>query len=100
MDLALFHLDDILVRMGTRLSDFRDMYQPVRERRDDVSNPFVREELANAPNRPLSPEEINRLNQDQRRIFDTVVAAVENQNRQGQQKLFFVDGPGGTGNFT
>ena len=36
---------------------------------------------------------IDRLNEDQRMTFNTIMTAIERQ----ESSLFFVDGPGGTG---
>ena len=36
------------------------------------------------------------FNEDQRRLFDAVIEALDDHNRG---RLFFVDGPGGSGNY-
>ena len=40
-------------------------------------------------------ENFNRLNQDQKQVFDNIIQAITNRNQQA--KCFFLDGPGGTG---
>jgi len=93
-DIALRLLDDCLIRLGSSLAAFPDMPQPRYPRTEPTANRFIKDERALAP-LDVPIQEIDLLNEDQRSIFDAVCEAV--QARLDGPKVFFVDGPGGTG---
>ena len=63
----------------------------------DVYNPIERVERAFTTEQyqEFFEENLNRLNQDQKQVFDNIIQATTTRNHQA--KCFFLDGPGGTG---
>jgi hypothetical protein len=94
-DCALYEIDQVLMRNGHRLEDFptlpKSNYIPFVH----GGNQLVKEELA-YDRHPLIVDADNvedRLNDDQRNAYKTILNAVTNK----EGKLFFVYGNGGTG---
>ena len=92
--LALRDIDRILQSNGKSLADFRSL--PQLSTGFDATDDFAwldDLDAADASRDAISDAE--RLNADQRRVFDAVERAVEDP--MAPSKLFFVDGPAGTG---
>jgi len=88
---TLGEINKLLKEMGSSLSDFPTLPQDFDE--ENQAGPFMDAETAQ---QLATTALINRgvMNEGQGSTFDTVLSAIENS---GEQQVFFVDGPGGTG---
>ncbi len=94
-DRALYEIDQVLMRNGHRLEDFRTLPKSNYIPSVHGGNQLVQEELAYDWH-SLTTDADNaedRLNDDQRNAYETILNVVTNK----QGKLFFVYGNGGTG---
>ena len=95
--LALCLIRQILLRLGSSLEAV-GLPEPHRNFDDAVaaeSNRLIRDELTydREALRATVDEDSQKLNTDQRQVYDEISQAVEG----GRGGMFFVDGPGGTG---
>ena len=90
---ALLELERHLQVHGKHVSDYEGF---PRLRQHDLPPAIVHEFTAFIPREEAAKGEHNvaLLNTSQRHVFDTVMSAVEGRS---PQKIFFIDGPGGTG---
>jgi len=94
-DRALYEIDQVLMRNGHRLEDFPTLPKSNYIPSVHGGNRLVQEELA-YDRHSLTADADNaedRLNDDQRNAYDTILDAVTNK----EGKLFFVYGNGGIG---
>jgi PIF1-like helicase len=94
-DFGLFLLNRALIEHGTSLSNYPSMPLPRRNWDTLDNNPFVTEQQAYDINYEilLAEQNIATLNADQFASFNAVFDSTTRQDG----KLFFIDGPGGTG---
>ena len=91
-NLSLIVIEHILRKNGSTCQNFNlpmpqpDAYDPVER----VQRAFTTEQY-----QEFFDENLNRLNHDQKHVFDNITQAISNRNQQ--PKCFFLDGPGGTG---
>ncbi|HEV7738154.1 MAG TPA: AAA family ATPase [Chlamydiales bacterium] len=96
-DYGLYLINTILQSSGKSLSqDFPDMLQIVHHWDEVEGNRYIIEQRAYNPETEAQQAQHNiaLLNASQRRVFDTVFDTAMGRS---EQKLFFVNGPGGTG---
>jgi hypothetical protein len=90
---VMTELDNYLINFGKSISDFTTLPQ-ITQRVNEFSR-LIGEELSE--NYEHSSQDITTsidiLNQNQRIIFDEIINTIEKK----ESKLFFIDGPGGTG---
>jgi hypothetical protein len=93
---ALWELDSYLKGLGSSLADFFTMPQGISNSIIGAPSPDdcekTRDELAR-----LAKTHISALNGDQREIFNKIMTALSLPLHSHQRRLFFIDGPGGTG---
>ena len=99
-DCCLLDLNDLLRMHNKYINDFEGFHMPTIDTRSAESDEFfglpvciieqlrLCREAENSEDPRLLP-----FNNDQRRIFDTITGAVEDD----RSRVFYVDGPGGTG---
>jgi hypothetical protein len=94
-DYGLYLLDSILHGSAKSLADFPPMPQPVEDWIQLEENRLIAEQLAynREEQRNLAEPRIQGLNVEQRTAFDAIMHSVQNND----PKLFFLNGPGGTG---
>jgi hypothetical protein len=94
-DYGLYLLDSILNGSAKSLGDFPPMPQPVENWAQLDANRLIAEQLAydREEQRNLAEPRIQGLNPEQRAAFDAIMNSVMNN----EPKLFFLNGPGGTG---
>jgi hypothetical protein len=101
---TLKSLHDLLLAGGKQLADFpalpqlSDFPELILDSLRD--NNLIRRELEgyNLSELARVVNDVDRLNENQREVYDQIVEALE-ENQIGR-KLFFIDGPGGTGKST
>ncbi|XP_019447295.1 PREDICTED: uncharacterized protein LOC109350519 [Lupinus angustifolius] len=85
-------LNDLLLLHGKQISDFDLPALPLHDLEDNVIPRIIEEQLSfHISHQDL--DDVGKLNSDQLVAFNTIMNVIE--HRQG--KVFFVDGPGGTG---
>jgi len=93
---ALRELDNILQQSGKCLSDFH-LPAPTHDfhdTREHLSRRIAEEKSYDTEAlKKVCEQNISSLNTDQRQAYDQIIAAYE----KDQPKIFFLDGPGGTG---
>lgn len=99
--ITLIKIDLILSKYGKTLIDF-DLPLPsssIYLTQHDLSNVLIQEELSqNIPElKNFLNVNISKLNYDQKKAFDQIKNSIDNYKDKNIQKLFFIDGPGGTG---
>lgn len=98
-DQALLAIEDVMIGLSRSLTDFRCFTLPEDTRRgdhDDSSEPFIIREHRSLTRRlQLLPEPTLSFNEDQQRIYDAIFQSLRSPGNMS--KVFFVDGPGGTG---
>lgn len=100
---ALRELDLCLRVYGSSLAEIPEMPQPAAIHEGRSFSSLLLRELDRYDSNDLRsrlPGMIASLNPHQRRIFDTIAAAIDsfhNEEDQTENRLFFVDGPGGIG---
>ncbi|CAL0312721.1 unnamed protein product [Lupinus luteus] len=85
-------LNDLLLLHGKQISDFDLPTVPLQAAEDNVVPRIIDEQLSFH----ISHEDLDavgKLNSDQSLAFNNIMNVIE----QGHSKVFFVDGPGGTG---
>lgn len=94
-DYGLYLIEEALLGMGRTLSEFR-LPRPRHDWRRDYSNPLIRHELDydRIAEQSAAEEAYRRLNEDQKRNFDIIDAAIRNDPHSA---LFFLQGYAGTG---
>ncbi|GAN11433.1 ATP-dependent helicase RRM3-like [Mucor ambiguus] len=97
---AMLDINDILAgQHGSSLTRFPEFVLPIVE--DPNLSRIVREQLRlNALARDNAASfDIEAFNSDQRRVYDTIMHCIERDGCQSTNfaRVFFVDGPGGTG---
>lgn len=93
---ALRDINNLLSAYNKSLSDFRN-FPPLSDP-SIFTTPLPSSERIPQSNADLAAQAANAvscLNNDQRAVFDAVVSAV--QDRASRNRMFFVDGPGGSG---
>ena len=98
----MYEINLILQRSGKRLKDFPGMPLPescIYFKQIDHNNLLIQEELNfdATKQRQFLNENVSKLNADQKKIYDRIVHSINNEKTENIQKLFFIDGPGGTG---
>ena len=93
INFALTEIDDLLTSSGFSLRDFPTMPQ-LTERVEELNRLLAEElDIDTHTLQVFVEQNTSRLNAEQRNIFNEVIDCVTN----GRSKLFFLDGPGGTG---
>lgn len=94
-DFGLHLLNKLLEESGKSLSDWPTMPQPQHDWSNHYFNPLIAEHLDYDPvnERTRHEERVQTLNEEQHAAYRTVIASVNSNNA----KLFFLNGPGGTG---
>jgi hypothetical protein len=94
-DYGLFLLDGVLRDMGSGLRYFPSMPRAENEWNTIQDNPYISAHLAFDPirERTAADDHAHKLNDDQVHAYDQILTSIERQ----LGKIFFVDGPGGTG---
>lgn len=94
-DYGLFLLDRLLREAGRMLSEWGCMPQPALDWARHTSNPLISEQLNYDPNIEQATFDLGyqTFNPEQRAAFDTIFAAVEQQ----QPQVFLLSGSAGTG---
>jgi hypothetical protein len=90
---ALYDIDDNLQALGSSLKDFTTLPQTTSNSIIGPPQPDYGDHSLEQLTE-LAQGHIDQLNDDQRRIFNTIVESID-QSRS--HKLFFIDGPDGTG---
>ena len=90
---ALFDINTVLQGVGSGLDRFPEL--PQTKECSNAASEEDEEDLEDLGNRAL--QKVDRLNEGQKVVFNRIIAAVSGES---QQKLYFVDGPGGTGKST
>lgn len=94
-DYGLFLLDKALRPFGSSLEQFETMPRPLRNWAIEAENEYIAEQLNYdvREEQALAEQQIALLNDEQRQAFDQVV----DSTLHGRGRLFFLNGPGGTG---
>ena len=94
-DYGLYLIEEALLGMGRTLSEFR-LPRPRHDWSRDRSNPLIRRELDydRIAEYNAAKEKYGRLNEDQKRNFDILEAAIRDDPHSS---LFFLQGHAGTG---
>ena len=94
-DYGLYLIEETLVEMGRTLSEFR-LPRPRHDWSRDRSNPLIRRELDydRMAEQSAAEEAYQCLNEDQKRNFDIINVAIQNDPHSA---LFFIQGHAGTG---
>ncbi|RXW11836.1 hypothetical protein EST38_g14019 [Candolleomyces aberdarensis] len=95
-DYGLYLLNETLKDSGPyTLANFPSMPQPTRNWDQERTNPLITEQLNydRAQQHELLQQQLPLLNEEQRAAYDLITKSVE----QNLAKVFFVNGPGGTG---
>ena len=87
---ALLDIQDTLAMQGKQLTDFGLPDPP-----PNIQPLTFENEIDYEASRQIASERIEMLNPLQRNAFDKIMAAVNNENCR--ERLFFLDGPGGSG---
>ncbi|EOA28676.1 hypothetical protein CARUB_v10024900mg [Capsella rubella] len=92
---TLIEIEKILAQNDRSLTDFEDMPKPDKELLKKIKNSMLQDETSY---NILKEEKdyrrlIQTLNDDQKKVYDAVIDSIEHQ----KGKLFFLNGPGGTG---
>ncbi|CAL9219694.1 unnamed protein product, partial [Arabidopsis halleri] len=92
---TLLEIERILAQNDKSLTDFEDMPKPDKELLKKMKNSMLQDETCYIIQ---SQEEefcrlIQTLNHEQKKVYDAVLDSIDNQ----KGKLFFLNGPGGTG---
>ena len=93
----MLDIENSLLKLGNSLSEFPGMPLPKSTKSPYEEALIIQNELDYDINEQLKivDRNISSLNSDQQTIFDAVMTAVNSTDRYS--KVFFVDGPGGTG---
>jgi len=94
-DYGLYLIDELLAASGQSLLSYPSMPLPQRQWGEYRQNALISDQLDFLPSAEASYHNTHfpLLNRDQRSAYDSIVCSVERQDG----RLFFVDGPGGTG---
>ncbi|KAE9387674.1 hypothetical protein BT96DRAFT_777813, partial [Gymnopus androsaceus JB14] len=95
----LYLLEVILEESGRNLSSFPNMPCPVRNWAGIGENRFIAEQLNydRDMERVWAEERVAQMNEEQRTAFDAIMGCVLDENANLNNRVFFLDGPGGTG---
>jgi len=93
---ALGEINNLLVQMGSCLADFPDLPQQFDNANDDDDYNIqdIQDMLDNEVLAARAQANFETMNNDQKNAFNLIVAALQGPV---EQRLFFIDGPGGTG---
>lgn len=99
--ITLIKIDIILSKFGKTLIDF-DLPLPsssIYLTENDLTNSLIQEELSYNKQElnTFLEQNMSKLNSDQKKAFDNIKMSIDNSHTFSSQKLFFIDGPGGTG---
>ncbi|KAH6885518.1 PIF1-like helicase-domain-containing protein [Coprinopsis sp. MPI-PUGE-AT-0042] len=93
-DYGLFLLEQILRNEGRSLSDWPSMPRPAHNWASEHENPLLAEQLYDLDEQyRLLQDRLPQLNIRQRQAYDSIIPSI----LENTGKLFFINGPGGTG---
>lgn len=92
---TLIELERILAQNDRSLTDFEDMPKPDKELLKKMKNSMLKDETSYDILKEKKDHSrlIQSLNDDQKKVYDAVMDSIDNK----KGKLFFLNGPGGTG---